>query len=81
MNPLKLMELRRFKQTFEKNHPRFFPFLQAVSKEALQENTIIDIQVTVPSGHTYKTNLKLTADDIEMLKELKTKAQSPHTGR
>ena len=81
MNPLKLMELHRFKQAFEKNHPRFFPFLKAVSQEALQENTIVDIQVTVPSGNTYKTNLKLTADDIEMLKEIKRKAQTPHIGR
>ena len=81
MNPLKLMQLHRFKQAFEKNHPRFFPFLHAASKEALQEHTVIDIQVTVPSAKTYKTNLKLTADDIEMLKELKKEAQPPHTGR
>ncbi len=81
MNPLKLMKLRHFKQAFEKNHPRFFPFLEAASKDALQEGTIVNIQVTVPSGSTYKTNLKFTADDIEMLKEIKRKAQSPHTGR
>ena len=81
MNPLKFMQLHRFKQAFEKNHPRFFPFLHAASKEALQEHTVIDIQVTVPSGKTYKTNLKLTADDIEVLKELKKEAQPPHTGR
>lgn len=76
MNPLKLMELRRLKQLFEKNHPRFFPFLHAVSKDALQEGTIVDIQVTTPAGGTYKTNLKLTASDIEALK----KAQTSYTG-
>lgn len=81
MNPLKLMKLHRFKQDFEKKHPRFFPFLQAVSKDALQEGTIVNIQVTSPSGSTYKTNLKLTADDIEIFQEIKRKAQSPHTGR
>ena len=27
MNPLKLMELRRMKNTIGKNHPKLFPFL------------------------------------------------------
>ncbi len=80
MNPLTLMKFHRFKQSFEKKHPRFFPFLQAVSKDGLQEGTIVNIQVTSPSGNTYKTNLKLTTDDIEMFKEIKRKAQSPRTG-
>lgn len=81
MNPLKLMKLRHFKQTFEKNHPRFFPFLKVVSKNALQEGTLVNIQITTPNGKTYKSNLKLIANDIEMLKELNKAIQASHNDK
>lgn len=71
MNPLKLMELRRIRDTFEKNHPRFFPFLRAVSQKGIQEGSIIEIQVTTPKGESFKTNLKLSASDLEVLEKVK----------
>ena len=75
INPVRLMELKRIKNTFEKNHPKFCPFLNAVSKDGIKEGTIIELQVTTPEGTCYKTNLKLTASDIEALE--KAKAQIP----
>lgn len=70
-NPIKLMELKRIRDTFAKNHPRFFPFLNAVSKNALKEGTIVEIQVTSPDGASYKTNLKLSDSDIKILEKAK----------
>lgn len=71
INPLRLMELKRIKNTVETNHPRLFPFLKAVSKHAVQEGTVIEIQVTSPDGKCYQTNLKLTASDLEALEKAK----------
>ena len=71
MNPLELMVLRRMKNTIEKNHPKLFPFLKAVSNHAAQEGTVIDVQVTCPDGKSYKTNLKVTKSDLEVLKKAK----------
>ncbi len=75
LNPVRLMELKRLKNTFEKNHPRFFSFLNAVSKNAVKEGTVVEIQVTAPDGACYRTNLKLSASDIEAIE--KAKAQIP----
>lgn len=73
VNPVKMMELQRMKKTFEKNHPRFFPFLSAISKNAIKEGTVVEIQVTTPEGSSYRTNLRLTASDIQAI--TKAKAQ------
>ena len=41
-----LQKLRSSVQTFRNNHPKFPLFLNAVSADALKEDTIIEINVT-----------------------------------
>lgn len=71
LNPFKLMELKQIRDAFQENHPRFFPFLTAVSKHGVKEGSIVEIHVTTPEGETYKTNLKLSSSDIQALEKLK----------
>ena len=54
-----LQKLRSSVQTFRNNHPKFPLFLNAVSADALKEDTIIEINVTSPDGKHYSSNLKL----------------------
>lgn len=66
-----LQKLRSSVQTFRNNHPKFPLFLNAVSADALKEDTIIEINVTSPDGKHYSSNLKLKSDDIELLEMLR----------
>ena len=57
-------------QTFTRNHPKFPAFSNAVSKRALKEGSIMAITVTTPDGEKIETNLRIKAEDLELLKEL-----------
>ena len=58
--------------TFQQNHPKFPMFLKAVSQDAIEEGSIIEINVTTPEGKKYCTNVKLKADDIALFESLKS---------
>ena len=70
MNFNQLAMLQKVKECvdrFRANHPKFPLFLKAVSQNALKEGTIIEWNVTTPDGENYCSNLKLTADDMELM--------------
>ena len=65
-----LQKLKSARDRFSNNHPKFSPFIKAVSSDALVEGTIIEINVTTPEGKCYSSNIKLKEDDIEMMQML-----------
>ena len=65
----RLQALKKHLETFRKNHPKFPSFLNAVSHNALEEGTVIEISVTSPSDKNYVTNIKLRQDDLDFLRE------------
>ena len=69
-NVSQLLELRALRNRFERNHPKFFPFIRAAKKKALEEGSILEISVTPPDGETISTNLKVQASDLELLQKL-----------
>ncbi len=71
MNPMKFLQLQNAWNRFKKNHPKFPLFMSALANAGLEENTIIEIKVTTPSGKAYNSNLKLTSSDLELIKGLK----------
>ena len=71
MNPASLMKMMTLKNKFEKNHPKFFAFLNAVFSRPIEEGTIIELTVKRPGEEAITTNISVTADDIEMFNELK----------
>ena len=68
MNPMILMQMQQRMQTFQQDHPKFLPFLNAVKDNALQEGTVCAMKVTTPEGKTLESNIKLTANDIETIR-------------
>ncbi len=56
---------------FSKNHPKFMPWMQAVSRKGVTEGTIIEIAVTTPEGEKLETNLKVQQSDLDLLNMLK----------
>lgn len=74
MNLNQIAMLQKFKSSVERfrsNHPKFPLFVKAVSQDALTEGTIIEITVTSPEGKHYSSNIKLKADDIELMQMIR----------
>lgn len=71
MNPMDIFKIQNSWNQFKRNHPKFPLFIDAVSKEGISEDTIIEIKVTTADGKTYDSNLKLLASDIELINDLK----------
>lgn len=71
MNPMELLQLKNFRNIFVKNHPKFPLFLNAVYQTGLTEGNIVELSVKTTDGRTLETNLKLTASDLELLRQLK----------
>ena len=70
MNPAMLLTLKKKWEEFSTRHPKFVSFIEALKGRGVQEGSIIDITVTMPDGQQFQSNLKLTAEDIEMIRSL-----------
>ena len=65
MNPAKIFQLKASWDRFAAAHPKFPLFLRAVSDgNVMQEGTIAD-------GRKYETNLKLTANDLQLFDDVR----------
>ena len=71
INPMALMQLQQRVGTFQQDHPKVLPFLQAVGNSAIQEGTVFAVKVTTPDGDVLEANIRLTANDIETINILK----------
>ena len=56
---------------FMNNHPKFPAFTKAVMQNGITEGTIFEVNVTTADGKTISSNIKLTADDMQIIQELK----------
>ncbi len=71
VNPMQLFQLKGMWDRFTKGHPRFPQFLRAAASRGLNEGTIIDVCLTQPDGEKIQTNLRLTAEDMQLFEEVK----------
>lgn len=72
MNPAKIFQLKASWDRFAAAHPKFPLFLRAVSDgNVMQEGTIAEITITTADGRKYETNLKLTANDLQLLNSIR----------
>ncbi|MCQ2497084.1 MAG: hypothetical protein MJ131_10900 [Lachnospiraceae bacterium] len=58
-------------EKFAKNHPKFPLFMDAVKRKGVQEGTLVSVSFTDPDGSKLETNLRITAEDLELLEVLK----------
>lgn len=70
-NPAAILQMMNLWNRFQNNHPKFSRFLSAVSKSAIREGSIIEIKVTTAEGESFDSNLKINADDMEMIRQLR----------
>lgn len=70
---LKFQQMKNSLKRFDRDHPKFKNFLNAVTREqALREGAVIELSVTSSEGKNYCSNIKLNAEDIELINQLKT---------
>lgn len=71
MNPTAFFQMKALWDRFTLNHPKFPRFLQAAATASIDEGTVIEVKITKANGDTIASNLKLTADDLQIFQELK----------
>lgn len=71
MNPAELLKLKSDLKTFEKEHPKFLSFLRYCADRGMGEGTVVDITLRSPDGESTHANMRLTAQDAEMLQRLR----------
>ena len=68
----KIFQLKASWDRFAAAHPKFPLFLRAVSDgNVMQEGTIAEITITTADGRKYETNLKLTANDLQLFDDVR----------
>lgn len=71
MNPASMAKIINAKNTFEKNHPKFFQFIKAVFSRPIEEGTIVEVKVTRPGEEPITTNIKVMQSDLDLIDSLK----------
>lgn len=71
INPMALLGLKNDFDKFKDNHPKFLQFVKAFTKASIQEGTIMECKVITADGQELQANIKITADDLELLEKLK----------
>ncbi|MCR4792009.1 MAG: hypothetical protein K5871_04625 [Lachnospiraceae bacterium] len=72
MNPISMMQAAGRIKIFQEQHPKAIAFLQSLSENDLREGSVIELKVTTPEGRESVSNIRLTKDDIETFKILKS---------
>lgn len=74
INPMAMMKIAGLIEKFKNNHPKFFPFLKDAGSR-ITAGSIIEITITDPNGDSITSNIRVTADDLEMIETMKTMGQ------
>ncbi len=75
INPMKLLQFKNAWDQFTLRHPKLPAFMRAVASSAIGEGTILEMTVITPDGKKYNTNLKISAEDMQMVNDLKEMAK------
>lgn len=70
MNPMNIMKIKGLMDQFSASHPRVPMFFRDAS-QCIGEDSVIDITVTTAEGKILRTNMKVTAQDLELIGQLK----------
>ena len=71
MNPSALLKVMDAFKRFQNNHPKVVSYVKAVLGPGLPEGTVLEITCTKPGEEPVTTNMKVTADDLELIQTLK----------
>ena len=70
-NPTAIFQMMNLWNKFKQNHPKFPKFMSAVYQNGIKEGSIVEINVTTADGQSLNSNLKISAEDMELIRQLK----------
>ena len=70
MNPMALMHIKPLFEKFRDSHPKFIQFF-GYAAQNVAEGSKLEIRITDPNGRTAVTNMILSADDLELLRQIR----------
>ena len=69
-NPAMLMKIMSAKNKFDANHPKLKNYFTAVKNKGIKEGSVIELRITNPDDEPMVANIKVKAEDIELLSQL-----------
>ena len=73
MDISKLLTAKNAWNRFKSNHPKFAPFINAAAARGVPEGSVIELSIKYPNEQgSMKTNIKVTASDLELLELIKS---------
>lgn len=69
-NPAILMKIMSAKNKFDANHPKLKNYFTAVKNKGIEEGSVIELKITNPNDEPMVANIKVQAEDIELLSQL-----------
>jgi hypothetical protein len=71
LNPMVLLKIRKMWGDFTAAHPKLLPYFRELNSGGyIGEGSVIDITVTDADGRSLRCNMKVSADDIELIKSV-----------
>lgn len=70
-NPAAIFKIKGLWDQFVQNHPKFPQFIKALHHAGIGEDSVIEVLVTQPDGQQMKTNIKVSASDLELFEQLR----------
>lgn len=70
MNPFAMMKIKDSFTRFCNSHPGVVQFVQTVGPR-IQAGYVLELKVTDPDGKESVTNMRVTQEDLDLLKQLK----------
>ncbi len=71
MGPADMMKFMEMKNRFERNHPKILSFFRKEILSGIPEGTVLELTITKPGSDPVTANMRVTADDLEMLANLR----------
>jgi hypothetical protein len=72
MNPGAIFKMKGVLEKFNQNHPKVVSYFASVfGQNGVPEGSVIELTVTKPGEEPVTTNMRVTADDLELVKLLK----------
>lgn len=69
MNPMAFLSLKPKMEQFRERHPKFVQFFSYAGSH-LAEDSLLEISITDADGKKIVTNIRLSAEDLELFQEM-----------
>jgi hypothetical protein len=70
VNPIAFLKIKPLFEQFRERHPKFVGFL-GVAPHELTEDSVMEIKIKRADGYTTKTSLRISAEDLELVEQLR----------